>query len=873
MSGPENAQWSKRLRQERIRHNWRQQDLADQLGTSVVTVKRWERGRQLPSSYFRQKLCALFEKSAEELGFVLDDAPSAEATAVEAPKEESVSSSSSEEATLWNVPFPRNPFFTGREDVLADLHRLLTHTSTIAALTQSYALSGLGGIGKTHLAVEYAYRYRHDYQAVFWVQAETQTTLVASFVALAESLRLPERTEQDQNKVVAAVLRWLNRHQGWLLIFDNVEALSLLKLFLPASGQGALLLTTRLQSLGTLAQSVELSPMTIEEGIAFLLARATRRPANDETCDFVDPHELAAARKLVAAMGGLPLALDQAGAYIEETGCNLAHYRKLYQEHTALLLHRRGRTGENHPSSVASTVSFALRRVEARSSAAADLLRLCAFLAPDAIPQELFLSDGKSDAQTALAFDALRWDEALVVLRRSSLITRHTDAGLLSIHRLVQVVLKSQMDQSTYQHWAHEAIETVNRCFPPVELLTTWSQCQRLLPHALVCAALIEKEQVISEAAGRLLHRIGAYLLEWAQYAQAGSYLTRASTILRQVLGEEHPVVAESVNYQAELAYFQGHYLQAERLHRHALDIREQRLGPNHVETAISLHNLAGVYWILGKYRQAEPLYQRALHIREEMLGGDHLDTGETSLTLATVLLDQERYSEAEPLLERSLKIFRQVLGPTHLYLMPVWNDLGRLSHAQGRCAEAKQFYHQAKTLGEQAHATQHPFYAITLNRLAQLACTEGAWMQAEAWYRQAFGIWEGISLREGVHGQQKPMAQILHNLAVLSQQLGRTDQALDLYQQALTLCEKVLPPDHPDMAETLHDLAHFHQQQQRNEEARSLYQQALTIREQVFGPHHPRTEETRSAYIQLLQEMGCEEEAAAVEAQRPIIK
>jgi len=129
------------------------------------------------------------------------------------------------------------------------------------------------------------------------------------------------------------------------------------------------------------------------------------------------------------------------------------------------------------------------------------------------------------------------------------------------------------------------------------------------------------------------------------------------------------------------------------------------------------------------------------------------------------------------------------------------------------------------------------------------------------AWYRQALEIWEDVQ------GPPKPRAQILHNLAVLSQQRGWVDQALDLYQQALALREKALPPDHPDTAETLHDLAHFHYLQQRNEEARSLlYQQALAIREQVFGPHHPKTEATRAASVHLLREMGHEDEAARVE-------
>ncbi len=207
--------WSKRLQHERILRNWRQQDLADHLETTVVTIRRWERGSQQPSAYFRVKQCVLFGISAQELGLVEPAATSPGATVGEggtptqAPSIEAPS-------TLWAMPYPRNPFFTGRDPLLEQLHQQLAHEHRVA-FSQSIVLSGLGGIGKTQTAIEYAYRHVHDCTAVFWIGAETAERLVSSFLTLAETLQLPEQQESEKLQVVRAVQRWLATHQGWLL--------------------------------------------------------------------------------------------------------------------------------------------------------------------------------------------------------------------------------------------------------------------------------------------------------------------------------------------------------------------------------------------------------------------------------------------------------------------------------------------------------------------------------------------------------------------------------------------------------------------------------------------------------------------------------
>ncbi len=188
--------------------------------------------------------------------------------------------------TRRNIPYERNPLFTGRENVLTRLHTALKAGKT-TALTQPQAISGLGGIGKTQTAVEYAYRYQDDYQAILWVKAESSDSLISDFVSIANLLDLPQQQEQEQHRIVEAVKRWFQDDIGWLLIFDNADDLAMVQGFLPSGGKGHILLTTRAHATGRMAQRIEVAKMEPEEGALFLLHRAT----------IIDPDEQAPTSK------------------------------------------------------------------------------------------------------------------------------------------------------------------------------------------------------------------------------------------------------------------------------------------------------------------------------------------------------------------------------------------------------------------------------------------------------------------------------------------------------------------------------------------------------------------------------------------------
>jgi|SRR5579875_235828 transcriptional regulator with XRE-family HTH domain len=455
--------FAQRLRQEREQRLWSQEQVAEMIGTTAPSVSRWERGTIFPGLHFRQKLCELFGKSAEELGFLQENTSTGNAGLASELQEiqPSTAPGGPVNSQVWHVPYAKNPFFTGRADVLRHLHTML-HTGNIPTLEHVQALCGLGGIGKTQTAVEYAYRYRSEYQAVLWAQAETKEVLPSEFARLATLLKLSDQYQSDQEHQIDAVKRWLNDNQNWLLILDNIDDLSILNDFIPHGSRGAILLTTRTQSTRTFAHCINLEQMEPDEGALLLLRRSVRIEC-DASLEDAPPADRGMAREISRMMGGLPLALDQAGAYIEETACSLSDYLERYQKRRPALLSLRdfrGGVSTTHPQSVTATFIHALELVERVNPAAAELLRLCAFLQPDAIPESILTEDDVDlgPVLQPLAADPFMFDTAIAVLRTHSLLRRNTCTRTLAIHCLVQAVLRDTMNAETQHFWSERAL-------------------------------------------------------------------------------------------------------------------------------------------------------------------------------------------------------------------------------------------------------------------------------------------------------------------------------------------------------------------------------------------------------------------------------
>jgi tetratricopeptide (TPR) repeat protein len=585
-------------------------------------------------------------------------------------------------ARISNVPFAPNPFFTGRENTLEEVHKRLISSKRVA-------LSGMRGVGKTQVAAEYAHRHAHEYETVLWVKAETRETLISDFIAIAHLLNLPQKDERDQAIIVSALNRWLETNNSWLLILDNTDELSRLREFVPSTHSGHVLLTTCAQAFGVTAEKVYVEELDLEEAALLLLRRAV---LIDRKMSFRDAtvSERELALDLARQLGRLPLALDQAGAFIEETPSTLVEYRKLYEKEGTRLRKQRGDLSADHPS-VSVTFSLAFTELLKRDQSAAALVRLCAFLSPDAIPEEIFILSGVVIGEEfALgAKSELDFAQTLKQAAKFSMIRRDASDRSLDIHRLVQEVLIDEMDSEQRRLWAERTVRAVEAAFPEVTF-PNWNKCERLLAHAKTCAALIDQFSFEFECAGRLLNQTAYYMARRARYKDAMQLCLHATAIYEKVFGANHPSFAISLNNQASLYEEQGRYDEAEKFYQRALTIWENTFGPEHPLVATALNNLALLYKTQRKYALADSLFQRALAIDEKTLGPEHPDLATDLSNLAGLKRDQHQYDQAEALYLHALAICEKALGLHHPDIATILGNYASLLRKAGRYAEAE---------------------------------------------------------------------------------------------------------------------------------------------------------------------------------------
>lgn len=411
-----------------------------------------------------------------------------------------------------------------------------------------------------------------------------------------------------------------------LSILYILEDLNLIQDFVPSIHTGHVLVTTRSHTTGNSARNVELEPMQLDDGALLLLRRAGLLAAH---ADLRDASEIdsALAKAIALVTACLPLALDQAGAYIDETGRGLSDYAGLYQKHAASLLNFRGSSGRDHPEPVTTTFALSIDKVKAVNPAAVELLEFCAFLHPDAIPEEMII-DGEAALDPALRTamaDPLAFDKAIGDLFKFSLIQRESKRNILIVHRLVQTVVKNTLSEDLQLEYVQRVVRVLDTVFPKPEF-SNWPLCQRYLPQVQACARLIQQYNMLLPEASALLRRTGIYLSDRGLYDEAEMLLAQARTIAETLFGTEDVRVIPFLNALAAVYYKKGRYDLVEPITLRSLTLGEQSSGVDDPDLGASLNTLARTYHKQGRFAEEEPLLLRALALRQKVLGPQHPD-------------------------------------------------------------------------------------------------------------------------------------------------------------------------------------------------------------------------------------------------------
>jgi Tfp pilus assembly protein PilF len=602
---------------------------------------------------------------------------------------------------IFEVP-PRLLHFTGRDHLLAALRHHLAETKA-GAVVQAGAVHGLGGVGKTQLAVEYAHRYAAYYDLVWWVPAEQPAAISDRLARLSRRLGLAELPSLEEQ--VGVLFDTLGQQDRWLLVYDNAQQPADLAGLCPPAGGGHLLITSQNPAWGGVATRLKVGVFTPAEAAAFLLART-------------GSSDRVVAEALARELGELPLAMEQAAAFMEQTGLSPEEYLGLYRLDREVLLNK----GEPvaHGATVDTTFRLAIEKIARRSKAAVELVDLCAFLAPEAIPHELLTANPQllPSALARVVEDQLALAEAVGVLHGFSLVER--DHSGMRMHRLVQAVTRHRLDPDERAAWSGRAVALVQDGWPYEPWLpAAWPRCAQLLPHALTATAHAEKLATARVSTGALLNDAGVYLAGRAEFRAARVTLQRALAIKETAYSPNHPAVASTLDNLGIVLQQIGELPQARACHERSLAIKETAYGPDDLQVAGTLGNLGLVLRRLGKLVEARARLEQALAIFEAVYRPDHPSVAHTLSNIGIVLDELGKLPQARAQYERALAIYEAAYGPDHPQVSITLGNLGIVLQQLGKLAEARAHQERALAITETANGPDHPETQRTRANLA----------------------------------------------------------------------------------------------------------------------------------------------------------
>jgi MinD-like ATPase involved in chromosome partitioning or flagellar assembly len=764
---------------------------------------------------------------------------------------------------VWNVP-TRNAAFTGRSIILETLRDQLVGGNRAVVLPQ--ALYGLGGVGKSQVALEYAHRFMADYDLVWWISAEQPELINPVLAELA--MRLGIRVGESVAEAAQAACEALRRgevYSRWLLIFDNADDPKVLEPYFPG-GPGHILITSRNQAWSHVADPLEVGVFRRDESIEHLLRRVPG----------LDPDDAA---KVAIALGDLPLAIEQAGAWLEETGMPAAAYvAELETQLTRVLSLNQP---PDYPEPVAATWNLSFDRLGERSPAAVRLLQLCAFFAPDPVSMSLLYSDEM--ARSLVPYDdSLR--EKLVLGRvireigRFALAKVDQGSNTIQVHRLVQAVIRAQLTDEEQEAACHEVHHVLVGARPrqgDTDDPENWPRYDEIWPHLTPSKASECGEE---ETRQLLIDRV-RYLWKRGEFAASLAVGRRLEEAWTEMLGPDDRQTLHLRFHIANVLRSQGSYQEARDLdtdvlarqqellsmsHPHTLmtagglaaDLRalgefdealdrdretysrfKDLFGEDHPRTLAAANNLAVSLRLVGDSPSARNVDQETLDRRRAVLGPDHPYTLFSAANLAIDLREAGAFEESASLLRTTYERYRQVLGDDFPETLRTGKSLAVSLRKSGQPLEAKRLTEETHERYLARYGASSPeTLACKLNLACDLAALDEK-TRARDLAAEVMGSYEH-SL-----GRNHPYTlAAANNLATYLRDTGAIEEARELADRTYAALRDRLGDDHPFTLSCAINLANCFDSLGQIEAADALERRSLARLQARYGSAHPDT-------------------------------
>ncbi|ETS85342.1 hypothetical protein PFICI_03367 [Pestalotiopsis fici W106-1] len=745
------------------------------------------------------------------------------------------------------VPFGRNETFVGRNAILDALVERLT-PDTHPHDCQRTALEGLGGVGKTQIALEAAYRMHvaNPDCSVFWVPAIDSTSFYKAYHDIGQVLGAKGLDDKDADVRALVHVELAREDAGpWLWIVDNADDPELLFgkqgiLKLPFNRNGSILITTRNHDV-----AMQLDIQWPHLWIVGAMYRAESSELLSQGLGKNQVQDTTSTDALLDFLTDLPLAVKQASAYMAKTRVSttryLAHCESSDETLIKLLSKDFGDRSRYDAAQnpVATTWLISFEHIKRDTPLAADYLRFISFLSMKNIPRSLLPGE-----------DELETDDALGTLKSYAFIDERIDASRFDIHRLVQLAMRNQLAKDGEQvAWRTRVMKRVDEIYlhPKHENKKVWID---YLPHAQAVLEICA-EATDESTESHLLSKVGESSSLLGEYAAAETMHRKAYKLSKKLQGISHPDTLATINDIAEALYHQGQYPEATIMHRKTLELRTEILGAEHLDTLVSMGNLAQVLFKEARYTEAQTLSEEALKMRTKILGADDPETLRSMNNLALILGRQGRYKDAEAMLRRAFELRTRVLGAEHPDTLVSMNDLASTLAAQGRFQEAQEIHEREFELSTKVLGAEHPDTVISMNNVAMSLAAQGRWLEAEAMLRRT------LDLRVKVAPEHPDTLVAMSNVGRSLNGQCRDAEAEAIHRRTHELRTKVLGADHPDTIVSLRNIAMSLAAQDKWQEAEVMYRTTLALRVKVLGADHPETRDSEQDLTNMLQKIS----------------